>query len=196
MEKNQNRALETFRYNPGALLVRDPFWLDQVEDIVNFLELDVDNRRLALGHKQLEENPWDTFETLFPIGSVHKCIVNSKNDKGAVLELPYGLEGFATVKNLEKEDGSKLNKGDEAEFKIIEFNKDFKRVVASHTALFKEEEKRAVKAAVKKQAAKADRLTHIQNSYQAQEWDAIKTNKKTTRVFFNKIPVKYSQIGI
>ena len=97
----------------GLVHVSDLSWTKKIKHPSEFvkvgdeldvavLELDVENRRLALGHKQLEENPWDTFETLFPIGSVHKCIVNSKNDKGAVLELPYGLEGFATVKNLEK----------------------------------------------------------------------------------------------
>ena len=95
----------------------------------------------------MEENPWDTFETLFPIGSVHKCIVNSKNDKGAVLELPYGLEGFATVKNLEKEDGSQVEVGESVDFKVAEFSKDDKRIVLSHTATFKEEAKAPKKAA-------------------------------------------------
>lgn len=114
---------------------------------VSVLELDVDNRRLALGHKQLEENPWDTFETVFPVGSIHKCTVNSKNDKGAVLELPYGLEGFATVKNLEKEDGTQVEVGEALDFKVSEFSKDDKRIVLSHTATFKEEAKQAKKPA-------------------------------------------------
>ncbi|MFL0685676.1 MAG: 30S ribosomal protein S1 [Algoriphagus aquaeductus] len=118
---------------------------DELE--VAVLELDVDNRRLALGHKQLEENPWDTFETVFPVGSVHKCTVNSKNDKGAVLELPYGLEGFATVKNLEKEDGTQVEIGESLDFKVTEFSKDDKRIVLSHTATFREEAKAAKKAA-------------------------------------------------
>ena len=122
---------------------------DELE--VAVLELDVENRRLALGHKQLEENPWDTFETVFPIGSVHKCTVNSKNDKGAVLELPYGLEGFATSKNLEKEDGSSVEVGESLDFKVTEFSKDDKRIVLSHTATFKEEAKSAgAKKVVKK----------------------------------------------
>ena len=114
---------------------------------VSVLELDVENRRLALGHKQLEENPWDTFETVFPVGSIHKCTVNSKNDKGAVLELPYGLEGFATVKNLEKEDGTQVEVGEALDFKVSEFSKDDKRIVLSHTATFKEESKQAKKPA-------------------------------------------------
>ena len=121
---------------------------DELE--VAVLELDVDNRRLALGHKQLEENPWDTFEGVFPIGSEHKCTVVSKNDKGAVLELPYGLEGFATVKNLEKEDGSQVEVGESLDFKVTEFSKDDKRIVLSHTAMFREEAKPAKKEAKKK----------------------------------------------
>ncbi|WP_296703557.1 30S ribosomal protein S1 [Algoriphagus sp.] len=121
---------------------------DELE--VAVLELDVDNRRLALGHKQLEENPWDTFENVFPVGSLHKCTVVSKNDKGAVLELPYGLEGFATIKNLEKADGSQVEAGDSEDFKVTEFSKDDKRIVLSHTATFKEESKPAKKEAKKK----------------------------------------------
>ena len=130
--------------------IKHPSEFVKVGDELNVavLELDVENRRLALGHKQLEENPWDTFETVFPVGSVHKCTVNSKNDKGAVLELPYGLEGFATVKNLEKEDGAQVEIGESLDFKVTEFSKDDKRIVLSHTATFKEEAKAAKKAAV------------------------------------------------
>jgi small subunit ribosomal protein S1 len=124
---------------------------DELE--VAVLELDVENRRLALGHKQLEENPWDTFESVFPVGSVHKCTVVSKNDKGAVLELPYGLEGFATSKNLEKEDGSQVEVGESLDFKVAEFSKDDKRIVMSHTAMFREEIKPAKKAVKKKEDA-------------------------------------------
>lgn len=124
---------------------------------VQVLELDVENRRLALGHKQLEENPWDTFETVFSIGSNHKCSVLSKNDKGAVLELPYGIEGFATTKNLVKEDGSNVEVGDSIDFQVIEFAKDEKRIVLSHTATYTEveEAKAAKKKAAGKKAAKA-----------------------------------------
>ena len=125
---------------------------DELE--VAVLELDVDNRRLALGHKQLEENPWDTFETVFPIGSDHKCTVVSKNDKGAVLELPYGLEGFATSKNLEKADGSQVEVGESLDFKVMEFSKDDKRIVLSHTATFREDVKPA--PAPKKPAKKKE----------------------------------------
>jgi small subunit ribosomal protein S1 len=127
---------------------------DTLEVVV--LELDVDGRKLSLGHKQTTTNPWDKYEDDFALDTVHKAIIAEIVDKGATIQFNEDILAFVPQRHLEKEDGSKLNKGDEAEFKIIEFNKDFKRVVASHTALFKEEEKRAVKAAVKKQAAKAD----------------------------------------
>lgn len=155
----------------GLVHVSDLSWTKKIKHPSEFvkvgdelavavLELDVDNRRLALGHKQLEENPWDTFETVFPIGSVHKCTVNSKNDKGAVLELPYGLEGFATSKNLEKEDGSTVEVGESLDFKVIEFSKDDKRIVLSHSATYREDAKStataAAKAADKKGKKKAD----------------------------------------
>ena len=113
---------------------------DELE--VQVLELDVENRRLALGHKQLEENPWDTFETVFTRGSIHKCTIISKNDKGAVLELPYGIEGFATAKNLVKEDGSPSVVGETLDFRVLEFSKDDKRIVLSHTATYQEREER------------------------------------------------------
>lgn len=145
----------------GLVHVSDLSWTKKIKHPSEFvkvgdelavavLELDVDNRRLALGHKQLEENPWDTFESVFPIGSVHKCTVVSKNDKGAVLELPYGLEGFATVKHLEKEDGSQVEIGEALDFKVTEFSKDDKRIVLSHTAMFREEAKSAKKEVKKK----------------------------------------------
>ncbi|TVP50970.1 MAG: 30S ribosomal protein S1 [Mongoliibacter sp.] len=150
----------------GLVHVSDLSWTKKIKHPSEFvkvgdeldvavLELDVDNRRLALGHKQLEENPWDTFESVFPVGSVHKCTVVSKNDKGAVLELPYGLEGFATNKNLEKEDGSTVEVGESLDFRVTEFSKDDKRIVLSHTAMFREEAKVAPapkKAAPKKKA--------------------------------------------
>jgi small subunit ribosomal protein S1 len=158
----------------GLVHVSDLSWTKKIKHPSEFvkvgdeldvavLELDVDNRRLALGHKQLEENPWDTFETVFPIGSAHKCTVVSKNDKGAVLELPYGLEGFATSKNLEKADGSSVEVGEALEFRVTEFSKDDKRIVLSHTATFKEEDKPAKKAK-KKADPVADAGTPVEKS--------------------------------
>jgi small subunit ribosomal protein S1 len=105
---------------------------------VQVLELDTEQRRLALGHKQLEENPWDTFETLFTVGSTHKATVLSKNEKGALLELPYGIEGFANNKHLAKEDGSKVEVGENLDFKVLEFTKEDKRIILSHTNTFKD----------------------------------------------------------
>jgi small subunit ribosomal protein S1 len=109
---------------------------EELEVIV--LELDVDNRRLALGHKQLEENPWDTFESVFTPGSVHRCTILSKNDKVATLELPYGIEGFSALKNLQKEDGSWADVGETVDFKVIEFSKDEKRIMLSHSKTWQE----------------------------------------------------------
>jgi len=128
---------------------------DELE--VQVLELDIENRRLALSHKHLEENPWDTFETVFTRGSVHKCTVISKNDKGATLELPYGIEGFATFKNLVKQDGSTAEVGETLDFKVQEFSKDEKRIVLSHTAMFTEEEKPKKKKAAKSGVSKVNK---------------------------------------
>jgi len=107
---------------------------------VQVLELDIEQRRLALGHKQLEENPWDTFETIFTVGSLHRCTVVSKNEKGANLELPYGIEGFATIKHLSKDDNTKAEVGESLDFKVLEFSKEDKRIILSHTNTFKEKE--------------------------------------------------------
>jgi small subunit ribosomal protein S1 len=123
---------------------------------VQVLELDAANRRLALSHKHMEENPWDTFETIFTIGSVHKCTVINKNDKGAVLELPYGIEGFCAAKNLAKEDNSKIEVGESLDFKVLEFSKEDRRIALSHRAIWSaDEEKPAAAAAAKKKPAPA-----------------------------------------
>jgi small subunit ribosomal protein S1 len=116
---------------------------------VQVLELDAANRRLALSHKHLEENPWDTFETVFTIGSVHKGTITSKNDKGAILELPYGIEGFVAAKNLAKEDNSKAEVGDSLDFRVLEFSKDDRRIVLSHKAIWSAEEEKAAAPAAK-----------------------------------------------
>ncbi len=102
------------------------------------LELDVDNRKLSLGHKQLEENPWDTFETIFTIDSIHEGTVLKVTDKGAIVALPYGVEGFVPTKHMVKEDGKSLKNDDTGEFKIIEFNKENKRIVISHARIWEE----------------------------------------------------------
>ncbi|MGB5435801.1 MAG: 30S ribosomal protein S1 [Maribacter sp.] len=151
----------------GLIYISDLSWTKKIKhpsefvavgDIleVEVLELDVEGRKLSLGHKQTTENPWDKYETEFAVGTVHKAAITDIVDKGATIDFNEDITAFVPQRHLEKEDGKKLGKGEEAEFKIIEFNKDFKRVVASHTAIFREEEQRNVKAAVKRQAASAD----------------------------------------
>ncbi|MBQ9569669.1 MAG: 30S ribosomal protein S1 [Alloprevotella sp.] len=109
------------------------------------LEIDKDNRRLSLGHKQLEENPWDVFSTVFTEGSVHEGTITELVEKGAVVQLEYGVEGFCTPKHLQKEDGSKAQEGEKLPFKVLEFNKESKRILLSHSRTFEEgrDEKRA-----------------------------------------------------
>ena len=128
----------------------------EVLDVV-VLELDEANRKLSLGHKQLEENPWDTFETIFTMDSVHEGTVLKVTDKGAIVALPYGVEGFAPTKHMAKEDGSSLKAEEAAEFRIIEFNKDSKRIVVSHARIWEEvkAEERKEEMNQKKKDAKA-----------------------------------------
>ncbi len=102
---------------------------------VQVLEIDKDNRRLSLGHKQLEENPWDVFETVYTVGSIHEGTITEVMDKGAVISLPHGVEGFATPKHLVKEDGTQAKLNEKLDFKVIEFNKDSKRIILSHSRI-------------------------------------------------------------
>ncbi|SMO65666.1 30S ribosomal protein S1 [Solitalea koreensis] len=119
------------------------------------LEVDAENRKLSLGHKQLEENPWDTFETIFTLDSVHQGTIIKMADKGAIVALPYGVEGFAPTKHLVKEDGKSLGADDVADFMIIEFNKDSKRILVSHSRIWEEtkQAERQVEREVKKKEA-------------------------------------------
>ncbi len=131
---------------------------------VQVLEIDKENRRLSLGHKQLEENPWDVFETVFTVGSVHEGTIIEMLDKGAVVALPYGVEGFATPKHLVKEDGKQAQLEEKIDFKVIEFNKDAKRIILSHSRIFEDAakaEERAEKKAAKKATAKAKEETPV-----------------------------------
>ena len=123
---------------------------DDIE--VQVLEIDKENRRLSLGHKQLEENPWEVFETIFTVGSVHEGTITEMRDNGAVIALPYGVEGFATPKHLVKEDGTTAKQDEKLDFKVIEFNKDAKRIILSHSRIFEDEAKAAAKKAAKKSA--------------------------------------------
>ena len=122
---------------------------------VQVLEIDKDNRRLSLGHKQLEENPWDVFETIFTTGSIHEGTIIEMVEKGAVIALPYGVEGFATPKHLVKEDGTQAKVDEKLNFKVIEFNKDSKRIILSHSRIFEDEQK-----AERNEARKAKRAAN------------------------------------
>ncbi len=128
---------------------------DDIEVVV--LEIDKENRRLSLGHKQLEENPWDVFESIFEVGSVHEGTIIEMTDKGAVVALPYGVEGFATPKHLVKEDGTQSKADERLEFKVIEFSKSAKKIIVSHSRVFEDEqkskndsEKKSVESTIKK----------------------------------------------
>jgi len=151
----------------GLIYISDLSWTKKIKHPSEFvavgdtlevevLELDVDGRKLSLGHKQTTVNPWDKYETEFALDSLHTATIAEIVDKGATINFNEDIVAFVPSRHLEKEDGSKLNKGDEAQFKVIEFNKEFKRVVASHTAIFRDEEQRNIRTAVKKASASAD----------------------------------------
>jgi len=144
----------------GLIHISDLSWTKKIKHPAEFtaidseievvvLEIDKENRRLSLGHKQLEENPWDVFENLFVLDSVHEGTVIEVFDKGAVIALPYGVEGFVTPKHLVKEDGMMAKVDEKLLFKVIEFNKSAKKIILSHSRVF-EDEKKAAEAPVKK----------------------------------------------
>ncbi len=150
----------------GLIHISDLSWTKKVKHPSEFtqtgaeievvvLEIDKENRRLSLGHKQLEENPWDIYETLYTSGSVHTGKITEMMDKGAVITLNEGGEGFATPKHLVKEDGSQAKQGEELAFKVIEFNKNSRRIILSHSRTF-EDEKEEVKPARKHTAKKQE----------------------------------------
>ena len=145
----------------GLIYISDLSWTKKVKHPSEFcavgdnlevvvLELDVEARKLSLGHKQTTDNPWDKYQTEFALNTKHTASIEELVDKGATVKFNEDVTAFVPSRHLEKQDGTKLKKGEETEFVIIEFNKEFKRVVASHTALFKAEEVKHVKAAVKK----------------------------------------------
>ena len=159
----------------GLIHISDLSWTKKIKHPSEFtqigadidvvvLEIDKENRRLSLGHKQLEDNPWDVFETVFTVGSVHEGRIIEMLDKGAVISLPYGVEGFATPKHLVKEDGSQAQLDEKLPFKVIEFNKDAKRIILSHSRIFEDAQKAEEKAERKaKRAAKKEETPVIQN---------------------------------
>ncbi len=147
--------------------VKHPSEFTQVGAEIDVVVLDIDkeNRRLSLGHKQLEENPWDVFETIYTVGSIHTGKITEMLEKGAVISLAKGVEGFATPKHLVKEDGTQAAMGEELPFKVIEFNKDSKRIILSHSRTFEDVQREEKKAAAKKTAKvkKEDSAVKIEN---------------------------------
>ncbi len=144
----------------GLIHISDLSWTKKIKHPAEFtsidaeievvvLEIDKENRRLSLGHKQLEENPWDVFEDLFTVDSIHEGTVIEVFDKGAIIALPYGVEGFATPKHLIKEDGTSAVVDDKLNFKVIEFNKGSKKIIVSHSRVF-EDEKKSTETAAKR----------------------------------------------
>jgi len=151
----------------GLIYISDLSWTKKVKHPSEFctvgdtlevvvLELDVEGRKLSLGHKQIEDNPWDKYEEEFAVGTKHTAALTEIVDKGATVDFNEDITAFIPTRHLEKEDGSKVAKGEEIEFQVIEFNKDFKRVVASHMVIHREEEAKIVKKQAKKAAAQAD----------------------------------------
>ena len=158
----------------GLIHISDLSWTKKVKHPSEFtqqgadidvvvLEIDKENRRLSLGHKQLEDNPWDTYETLYTPGSVHTGKITEMMDKGAVITLNEGGEGFATPKHLVKADGTQAQTGEELEFKVIEFVKETKRIILSHSRTFEEGKDDVKNAAPRKSAPKNESAPTIQN---------------------------------
>lgn len=142
---------------------------DQELDVV-VLEMDMENRRLSLGHKQLDENPWDTFETIFTVGSVHTGTVMKVDEKSATIALPYGVEGYAPIKQLTKEDKSIAKEDSVLEFKVTEFNKENKRIVVSHTSVWKADNEVKKVEEVKAKTEEKEKTTKaVKKSNESQE---------------------------
>ena len=137
------------------------------------LDIDNENRKLSLGHKQIEEDPWDTFENVFPVGSVHEATVLSVEDKGSVVLLPYGLEAFSPKKHTAKQAGGFLAQDEKAEFKVIEFNRNDKKIIVSHARIWEEETQEMIEAEKKEKKAEREKQT-------AKVKDMQKSIEKTT----------------
>ncbi len=152
----------TKRYNHPSEFTKVGNELDVV-----VLEIDVENKKIVLGHKQLEEDPWDTFESLFPVGSIHEATVLKREDKGAVVQLPYGIEAFAPTRHIKKEDGKLAEVEEILPFKVLEFDRDDKRIIVSHTRVSEDaklEEKKSVDGEKKKEAKKQKEALEKTNS--------------------------------
>jgi len=166
------------------------------EDIeIVILEIDKDSRKLSLGHKQIEENPWDTFEQVFPVGSYQEATILRKDDRGAIVQLPYGLEAFAPIKHIRKEDGSMANVEEILTVKVIEFNRDDKRILVSHLRYLddirrdageavkkdKQEQQTKTRTHVKKAQSKVERTTLGEMDVFSQLRGQIEADNKSTK---------------
>jgi len=161
----------------GLIHISDLSWTKKIKHPAEFtsigepldvivLEIDVENRRLSLGHKQIEENPWDVFEDLFAVGNIHEGTIIEMTEKGAVVSLPYGVEGFSTPKHLTKEDGSRAKLEEKLEFKVIDFSKEGKKIIVSHSRVFEDVQREAAgekpkssKSSKKSKTIKLDKTT-------------------------------------
>ena len=165
----------------GLIHISDLSWTKKIKHPAEFttigadidvqvLEIDKDNRRLRLGHKQLEENPWDVFESIFQVDSIHEGTIIELADKGGIISLPYGVEGFCTPKHMVKEDGTPAKLDEKLQFKVIEFNKDAKKIIVSHSRVFEDvqraesrakrsSETKAIKRSQKKMADNSEKTT-------------------------------------
>jgi small subunit ribosomal protein S1 len=154
----------------GLIHISDLSWTKKIKHPAEFtaiaadievvvLEIDKENRRLSLGHKQLEENPWDVFESVFGVDSIHEGTIIELMDKGAVVALPYGVEGFVTPKHLVKEDGSPVKVDEKLDFKVIEFNKSAKKIILSHSRIHEDERKSSERTTKQSEGAEVRKAT-------------------------------------
>lgn len=176
----------------GLIHISDLSWSKKIKHPAEFtkigaeievvvLEVDVENRRLSLGHKQLKENPWDVFETTFTVGSVHEGTIISQSDKGVIVALPYGIEGFAFNRALLKEDGKYANIDETLPFQVIEFSKEAKRINLSHTRTWqesKEDEEKRVNAEERKKAKEIAKINESTEKTTLGDLEALKNLKE------------------
>lgn len=161
----------------GMVHISDLSWLKRFNHPTEFtkvgneldvvvLDIDNDNRKLTLGHKQVEEDPWDSFENVFPIGSVHEATVLSADDKGAIVLLPYGLEAFSPKKHTSKEQGGFLAPDEKAQFRVIEFNRNDKKILVSHARIWEEAQREAVEGEKKEKKVEREKTAKVVKSMQ------------------------------
>jgi len=168
----------------GLVHISDLSWTKKIKHPAEFtsvgemlevvvLEIDIENRRISLGHKQLEDNPWDTYETIFIEGNVYKGKVTEMFEKGALVVLDHDVEGFTPNRHLEKDNGSNAGVGEELDFKVLEFSKENKKILLSHTLTFKEEEKKAKNKAAKSTKKQVERIQDSQQKSTLGDLDVL-----------------------